>query len=210
MRSLVHRLRTLLQHIGRKNSQLFSHPSVRLCTKLPPAISVSELSKLTATMDANQALQRVVNRGAFQIVNAKKVDLPTTSQGDPLDLILQLSKEFQSHFSDPQHASLVNPLWNQFKAEPKSLPEPKFHAFPGHFVQVLDKADQAGMLQWSVVAQEEPHYTAFADAITMTSFAVVKSEQADRLISWPHAQNLLCRIPRIRTCPTPRISRSCD
>lgn len=59
------------------------------------------------------------------------------------------------------------------------------------------------MLSWSVVEHENPQYTRLADSLTMTSFAVVKDQKRDRLISWPRLQNLRMPDPLYTSLPNP-------
>ena len=65
---------------------------------------------------------------------------------------------------------------------------------PGQYPLVINRLQESGMLSSSVVKHETPQYTRLADSLsdcdTMTSFAVVKDQKWDRLISWPRVQNL--------------------
>lgn len=64
-------------------------------------------------------------------------------------------------------------------------------------------ADNAGMLEWSLVSNECEEYSELADTITMTSFAVTKDEERDCLISWPRVQNELIGDPPPVELPNP-------
>ncbi|KAI0558083.1 hypothetical protein FGB62_236g017 [Gracilaria domingensis] len=90
----------------------------------------------------------------------------------------------------PLHNSLQN-LRRSGCGTSNSKPPVRSRVFGKHkeFVAVIEKAQKAEMLQWSVVKQEEPWYSERADLIIMKSFAVVKSAHRDRLISWPKWQN---------------------
>ena len=57
------------------------------------------------------------------------------------------------------------------------------HCLPGHHGKILELADQAGMIEWSPISVEESDYTRVSDKLIMTSFAVQKDENPDRIIS---------------------------
>lgn len=84
-----------------------------------------------------------------------------------------------------------------------SSPPARVHALPGHYPLILERLHNAGMLAWSAIDKQEGSYTRLADAITMTSFAVVKNQQWDHLISWPHVQNASFSGPPHTELPNP-------
>ena len=45
------------------------------------------------------------------------------------------------------------------------------------------------MIRWSIVAEEDKSYTDLANSIQLTLFAVSKTQNRTRLISWPRVQN---------------------
>ncbi len=55
-----------------------------------------------------------------------------------------------------------------------SLPKSAVHAEQGEYPHLLLKATQPGMIRWSQVNYEEPKWRKIADALSVTSFAVLK------------------------------------
>lgn len=64
------------------------------------------------------------------------------------------------------------------------------------------------MLSWSVVSQGQARYSKLADFIQITLFAVTKSPEEDRLISWPRIQNHLLSDPPHTHLPSPDLFQS--
>lgn len=87
----------------------------------------------------------------------------------------------------------------------------------GHYGKILELADVAGTIEWSPISLEESYYKIVAEKLQtiyyklvanklpMTSFAVRKDEDRDRMISWPRTQNDLMPAPPGLELPDPSI-----
>ena len=73
------------------------------------------------------------------------------------------------------------------------------------YPKVLEKAGNAKMIEWSIVKDEAAQHQSLPAHLTMTSFAVAKSEARDRLISWPLVQNDLMPDPPYTELPNPSL-----
>ena len=143
------------------------------------------------------------------------MDLPprslTTEAKNGYNWISDLNPSESFPLSYAGLSSLTSPLLHTFglkfedgtirdgtACQPQALPRSRVYTVPGHYEKILLKADLADMLTWAAVTSETNETSMLADAITMTSFAVTKSDYRDRLIGWPRIQNLLfCRHHRL-------------
>lgn len=85
------------------------------------------------------------------------------------------------------------------------LPPSRVAALRGDYERVISKACSSSMIVWTNPAAEAPAGNRFAEAITVTSFAVCKDAQSDRFISWPKLQNALFAPPPDVDLPHPGV-----
>lgn len=147
-----------------------------------------------------QQLSNSADRGKFRLLEASRVDLPMASEGTCQCWIPKLPAVHRAMFTDPKHLDLLNPVVIGIRNS-KSVPLARVHAKEGEYPKVLLKADIGGMLDWSIVSNEDAQYRHLANALTISSFAVCKDEQRDRLISWPRVQNLYMPDPPYTDLP---------
>lgn len=86
-----------------------------------------------------------------------------------------------------------------------SLPPPSVSALPGHFPKIVSRAATSGMIVWTESSSETPAERELSDRITISSFAVCKDKDSDRLISWPRIQNCLFARPPDIDLPHPGV-----
>lgn len=158
-------------------------------------------------------------RGAFRPLDASKIDLPShpirNSQGSWIhnlssDASKLLSQDGFSTFADSLLkafglSQVSGKLSIKVQQQTTSLPQSRVFSLPGHYEKVLDKADRAGMLQWTAFSTESKALSRLVEGITMTSFAVSKTGTKDRLISWPRIQNMLLPNPPKVNLPNPEM-----
>lgn len=147
----------------------------------------SELATVFSNLDKSQ-------RGVFQRIHAEEIDLPTNRPPpDPATAQLwieRLPDEFRDYFAQatsPFRASVTEHL--KTAKSIGSMPHAWLYASKTEYAALLAKAKDARMLHWSVLSTEDNHYCAMASEIQMTLFAVSKSHNRSRLISWPRVQN---------------------
>lgn len=142
-------------------------------------------------------------KGDFKLLDASRIDLPTRCRPESSAAWIQrMPGPVHEIFSDNHLVHLLSPVRRALHDSPE-IPVPRVHSLTGHYAKVLLRMHDAGMLQWSVIENEDPQYTELADALVMTSFAVLKDETRDRLISWPRVQNLYMPDPPHTALPNP-------
>ncbi|KAI0565259.1 hypothetical protein FGB62_20g110 [Gracilaria domingensis] len=128
-------------------------------------------------------------RGDFKLLNSNRLDLPAPSQSHANLWIKRMPLSLQNLFTESGFSNLISEV-RSFLDSDNERPPSRVHAHAGEYPLLLSRLEDSGMLRWSVVDNEDKRYTTLADALTMTSFAVVKDISKDRLISWPRIQNL--------------------
>lgn len=81
----------------------------------------------------------------------------------------------------------------------------KVHTIPGSYVKTLLKCHEAGMISRTIVAEEYPVRSWLSEFLTMTSFAITKGEDSDRLIRLPLVQKATFLDPPKVHLPTPQL-----
>lgn len=106
--------------------------------------------------------------------------------------------------SQPSHliAQIRDPKWVETRS---TVPPPFVHALPGESAKLLHSAHNAGMIHWTEVAKEDANWSAMTDVLTMSSFAVSRDANKDKLISWPCVQNVELVEPPAIDLPGPSI-----
>ena len=161
------------------------------------------------------------NRGDFKPLDSTRIDLPPQNSSflhrdERGSWIPTLSSEASFLLSRKGMAEFTKPLLEPFgisivvgelvqtsNAKERHLPASRVYSLPGHYERVLHSADTAGMLEWSLVQRESAPFSKLADQITMTSFAVNKDSERDRIISWTRVQNLFLPEPPLVNLPSP-------
>ncbi|KAI0558954.1 hypothetical protein FGB62_177g010 [Gracilaria domingensis] len=141
-------------------------------------------------------------RGDFKLLNSNRLDLPAPSQSHANLWIKRMPLSLQNLFTESGFSNLISEV-RSFLGSDNERPPSRVHAHAGEYPLLLSRLEDSGMLRWSVVDNEDKRYTTLADALTMTSFAVVKDISKDRLISWPRIQNLCMPEPPEVNLPNP-------
>ena len=142
-------------------------------------------------------------RGDFTLLNESRLDLPQIiSSSRSSNWMNRMTPETQQTFCAENQACLLATLQPYLENEKRTAPA-RVHALSGHYNLILERLHNAGMLAWSVIDREESSYTRIANTLTMTSFAVVKDQERDRLISWPRVQNASFPDPPYTELPNP-------
>lgn len=126
-------------------------------------------------------------RGGFALINAERLDLPTLTAPDHTFWRKRIPKNIQLLFEGAGFRQLISDM--RAYVSSSIIPASRVHCLPAQYPLILLRLPQAGMLQWSLIDNEEEQYRSLADSITMTSLAVMKYKARDRLISWPRVQN---------------------
>ena len=145
-----------------------------------------------------------LKRGDFQLLEAGRLDLPATVSRNADVWVTRLTHGTRSNFENPSLTYLLDPVKRALSDKPK-FPTARVHAKKKQYPKVLEKADNAKMIEWSIVKDESPQHRSLAANLKMTSFAVAKSETRDRLISWPRVQNDLMPVPPYKELPNPSL-----
>lgn len=135
-----------------------------------------------------------LERGGFCSIDADRVDLPPDPALPVRTCIRLLPARSQQLFYSPS-GGLCGELRRTDEAQGSELPPPLISALPGHFEKVISRACASAMVVWTGDADEKPEDAKFSDSFTVTSFAVCKDFQSDRLISWPRLPNALFAPP---------------
>lgn len=148
-------------------------------------------------------------RGSFKPLDCHRVDLPERGVGKPEFWMRRLPSDIQAMF-DPLNtnglqSAVLRHLDSAERNAANDFPRARLHCIRGHYGNILDMADAAGMIEWSPLAVESLAYQRTADRLTMSSFAVRKDSLRDRMISWPRTQNKLMPDPPYVDLPDPSI-----
>ena len=168
---------------------------------------------LPALRDIFDNHHAAVQKGQFQLINVDSIDLPppreTPNPAASRLWINQLPAPFAQIFNLEHESYLTQPLapYSTIGRLARTLPQPKVHASPQQYSQLLQRAESASMVRWSIVEEEDKSYTDLADSIQLTLFAVSKTQNRTRLISLPRVQNDALPDPPTLTFPTPRFSK---
>lgn len=127
-------------------------------------------------------------RGEFRPIDATRIDLPpipacTSSVWIPL-LPVATQRLFLS-----RSGSLLGNFDEQVTSNFDSLPPSRVSAISGHYARIISRACLSGMIVCSDVDSESPEQRRLDDLTTVSSFAVCKDADSDRVISWPRFQN---------------------
>lgn len=128
-------------------------------------------------------------RGGFALIDEAHISLAFEPLCTPSVWLPLVSSRIRLLFSNPEAGLLAN-FRARLRLRGALMPRHRVLALPGHYAKVVSRAAVNGMFRWRNIHNESPSVTAEATAITMSSFAVIKDEVADRLISWPRIQNL--------------------
>lgn len=112
-----------------------------------------------------------------------------------------LPHDIRNAFDDTLLSYFLDPIYRHINTV--SISPPKIACKAGHHAPLLQRAHSANMLQLSLLRSEDQSHTKKADMMTMSSFAVVKDNAKDRLISWPKVQNTLMPEPPYTDLPSP-------
>lgn len=94
-------------------------------------------------------------------------------------------------------------FYNRVRNGKQELPPDTVSALPGHFEKVLLRASEAGMVLWKDPCNDSMEHRDISAYLTMSSFAVVKDQHEDRLISWPRTANMFLIEPPDVDLPCP-------
>lgn len=120
------------------------------------------------------------------------------------NLVALLTQRLQRLFGTRDGGLLAN-FETRLRRSAHVMPRHRVLALPGDYQKVVSRATVSGMIRWSRISDEPPSVTTRSSALTMSSFAVVKDEDADRLISWPRIQNLFFLPPDAVDLPDPSL-----
>ena len=207
---------------ARKASRAVNHPIACLnraqdTPTLPePTTLIAEAPSylfLPALRDIFDNHHAAVQKGKFQRINVDCLDLPppreTLNPAASRLWIEQLPAPFAQIFTQEHESYFMQPpaTYSTIGRQARTLPQLKVHASPQQYSQLLQRAESAGMIRWSIVEEEEKSCTDLANSIQLTLFAVSKTQNRTRLISWPRVQNDALSDPPTSTFPTPRFSK---
>ncbi len=148
---------------------------------MPPARHISEKWW--------EEIETAIFRGDFQMIDEAKIDLPKAGNNKSAAWTSLVPEPFRCMLLSPNSRLTGNVGSAEWLENSKSFSKAVVHERPGHYHRMLLKATRAEMISWSEVEREDPEWSVVADALTMTSFAVAKDMNRDRLISWPRIQN---------------------
>ena len=152
---------------------------------------------------AEELIHKGLVKGEFKLLEASWLDLPTRAP--------PASASHWIHLLPPSaQATLGTDQISKFKDSISflhdtavTIPSLRVHCNPAEYSHVLARLSLANMIEWSLVKTEKLQYSRIADILTMTSFAVVKDDLKDRIISWPRMQNLQFPEPPHTNLPHP-------
>ena len=176
-------------------------------TKNNPALSKSYefLTELPRFLE--EAARNGPTKGDYEPIDVEKLDLPSCMEGVNEDWISSLPEPFSKIFSGEKVDYLINPLVEGVRLNKPLIPH-TVRIMSRQYSTLVTKMARAGMLNWSRIKDEGRLYRELATDITMTLFSVVKSETADRLISWPRWQNEYMPNPPYTDLPSPDLFSS--
>ena len=141
-------------------------------------------------------------------IRAEQIDLPTSRPPpDPKNASLWIQR-LPAHVKplfDEQTSTFQNSIREYVRSakQSRTLPPSKVYASKTEYVALLDKAEHAGMLHWSIDSQDGTADSGYIADIEMTIFSVSKSHSRSRLISWPRVQNEAMPHPPYTSLPNP-------
>ena len=146
-------------------------------------------------------------RGEASTLNIRRLSLPSTSPNRmaPETLLTLLSPQIlDAVHTNAEHLFFTRMLHHISDAntDPRILSH-TVSAIDGHYPLVLEAAHNARMLHWSDTCKESGTEKMIRHFSTVSSFAVVKDFQRDRLISWPKLQNAAGPVPPNPQLPNP-------
>lgn len=140
-------------------------------------------------------LKIIPERGSFCPIDVNRIDLPNAGIGESSSWTQYLPPQMADLFKDPSSSwpgDLVDRLFHPYSEAKQLWATPlaaEVACKSGHYPNFLHAADNAGIVSWSIIRDESSTYSALADTICMTPFAVRKDANHDRMISWQRIQN---------------------
>lgn len=150
----------------------------------------AELYVLPSAVEHN-----LLRKGDFVPIQASRLDFPCYRPRFASSWVEKMPESTSHIFSDPSRATLIAHVLESLQRQNFEIPTAKVYAQPGQFERALSLATDAGMISWSDPRTEAHAYQTIADALAMTSFAVNRNSDRDRLIGWPRVQNELMPPP---------------
>ena len=153
-------------------------------------------------------------RGCPTHIDASRLSIPPPPrQVMPQDTLLSLlSDDIRRAVHDNAHQLFFTPMTNALNTRALRKENPalfKHHVseLPNHYPRVLEACHAAKMLTWTVMQEETEEHRRLRSHSTLSSFAVVKDEKHDRLISWPNSKTRSALRRQTLTCPRPMPGR---
>ena len=154
---------------------------------------------LQSTSHNPKNVPEALRRGKATDLNASRISIPSHSlprmSGEQLlDL---LPNEMQTALHENADASFFGAMTSMISdpATDPALLKSHVSASTPEYAQVLHLCHQGQMLHWTRVRDETPVAAQLRNNSTLSTFAVVKNETQDRLISWPRLQNAAGPLP---------------
>ena len=160
--------------------------SAKAALNLASLLSYKFFPELSASFE-DPAL--AFQRGAFKAIRAEQMDLPTARPPPDPDKSSFWIRRLPAHVKplfDENTSPFQNSIQEYFHNVKKSKTLPPSHLYDSQakYLALLDKAEHAGMLHWSVESHVDGECSEFSNDIKMTLFSVSKSHSRSRLNSW--------------------------
>lgn len=143
-------------------------------------------------------VSNMFHRGEFKIIDPARLALRKGRHQRRPEQYLKWGKLLPDHLSYPLtpgfHLTFVEPITPGIKKS-KELPRPFLHLKQHSYPQLLGRMNTSGMLYWRIEERKTRALDHSANQLQLKIFAVTKSPDADRLISWPRVCNTFCPIP---------------
>ena len=204
------RFQSRLQIVTTHHNKLHQHDLVTTLDDINPPLKTTAYQDHLSGPIANPPVSSKglpLTRGMATCLDYTRLSLPASSQSRMTaeQLLTLLSSDLQTALHSDAHTqffSTMHELINDEKTD-KHLLQHTVSAKPGHFPHVLHLAHSAGILHWTHVPSETPEHQRLRSFSTVSSFAVVKNQHTDRLITWPRLQNHAGPTPPNPNLPNP-------
>lgn len=153
------------------------------------------MHSIQSPVTTHESINTLFARGDFCQIIPDRLALPQSRPPPQQSQHLKWANLLPKHLATPLTSdfisSFVHPIINGIQ-KATTLPTPVLHLNKKLYTRLLERLQSAGMLYWRIENNKTRPLHKYADTLQMTLFAVSKSPNSERLISWPRICNMFC------------------
>lgn len=123
---------------------------------------------------------------------------------DHLKWTKYLSDEIRTAITTDFEDTFAKPIIKAIESQ-ITVPPPKCFCKEGKYPELLDRMNTSVLIRWRLDEDRKTILSNYAHILQITSFAITKSVDLDRLISWPRVRNMYSKEPPNPEIPDPTL-----